>query len=90
MRYKVEFHPKVDNDFARIPPDDVRRILKAIRAKLVADPFKAGTQLHGLLKGLSKLRVEDYRIVYTIRDDIVFVLVVAQRGIVYELAGRRK
>ncbi len=90
MPYKVEFHPKDDKDFARIPPDHVRRILKAIRAKLITDPIKAGTPLHGQLKGLFKLRVGDFRIVYTIKDNIVFVLIVAQRGTVYELAGRRK
>ena len=90
MPYRVEFHPKVDKDFARIQPGDVRRILAAIREKLVADPFTAGTPLHGQLSGFYKLRIGDYRIIYAVKDDIVFVLVVAQRGMVYELAGRRK
>lgn len=50
---------------------------------------------HGCLwrvpvSGFYKLRVGDYRIIYAVKDDIVFVLVVAQRGTVYELAGRRK
>ncbi len=90
MPYKVEFHPKVDKDFARIPTEDVRRILKAIRDKLVSDPVNAGTPLHGQLKGLSKLRIGDYRIIYGVKGEIVFILVAAQRGMVYDLAGRRK
>ncbi|RKZ29604.1 type II toxin-antitoxin system mRNA interferase toxin, RelE/StbE family [bacterium] len=64
MPYRVEFHPKVDKDFARIQPGDVRRTLAAIKEKLIADPLSTGTPLHGQLSGLYKMRVGDYRIIY--------------------------
>ena len=88
MPYKVEFHPKVEKDFDCVPVGDVKRILAAIRDKLTDTP-KTGTALRGELRGFYKLRVGEYRVVYAVKGDVVFVLVVAQRGKVYKLAKRR-
>ena len=54
------------NDLERIELHHQRRILKAIRERLGADPEKHGRPLRGELKGLWKLRVGEYRVIYEI------------------------
>ena len=89
MTYNLRFHPGVDKDLKRIPPSDIKHIIQAIKDKLYEKPVEYGSQLHGKLKNLYKLRVSDYRIIYSVQGDIVFILVIAQRGKVYEIIEGR-
>jgi len=50
------------------------RIVTAID-RLAENPF-LGNALKGELRGLRRLRVGDYRVVYELRDDMLVVLVV--------------
>ncbi len=89
MVYEIEFHSQVDKDLDFIPKSDAKRIISVIRERLAGNPHKFGVPLKGKLHDLLKIRIGSYRIVYTIKENIVFVLVIAQRGKVYELARRR-
>ncbi len=68
---------------ARIPKRDRLRIVEAIDA--LAEHPLAGSSLKGGLRGLRRVRVGDYRVVYEVLDDALVVLVprVAQRGTAY-------
>ncbi|MDP2167746.1 MAG: type II toxin-antitoxin system RelE/ParE family toxin [Thermodesulfovibrionales bacterium] len=64
-------------DFKRIDASDQRKIIIAIRKKLVLEPEKFGSPLKCPLKGYWKLRVGEYRVVYEIEKDRVLVYVIA-------------
>jgi len=65
-----------EKDFKKIQPNDQRRIIKAIRQKLTSNPKEFGRLLHGGLKGFWKLRVGEYRVVYSIEDERILVHVI--------------
>ncbi len=63
--YEVEFTSEAESDLARLSKTIAQRILKKIR--WLAENFEVVTpeSLTGKLKGLYKLRVGDYRVLYT-------------------------
>ncbi len=63
-------------DFRKIDKPDRQKIIKAIRKKLTRDPEGFGAPLRGGLKGLWKLRVGQYRVVYEIKKQKIVVYVV--------------
>ena len=74
MSYRIELRPAAVKALRRIDPQDRPRIQGAI-ALLGEDPRPpAAKALHGR-DGL-RVRVGNYRIIYTIRDDILLIVVV--------------
>ncbi len=66
------------------------RIRRAIEERLMTAPHQYGLPLRKTLKGYWKLRVGDYRVVYSIRDGReVIVLIICHRREVYEKAAMR-
>ena len=63
-------------DFKKIEKSDQQKIIRAIRKKLTIEPENFGQPLKGALKGLWKLRVGHYRIIYEIKKDKVVVYVI--------------
>ena len=61
---------------------ELRRVTKPDRARIVAaidrlaETPHLGAALKGDLRGLRRIRVGDYRVVYEVRDDELVVLVV--------------
>ncbi|WP_309130784.1 type II toxin-antitoxin system RelE/ParE family toxin [Brevibacterium sp.] len=75
MSYEIELRPAAVRALKRIDHKDQTRIRGAI-ALLATDPRPPGATM---LKGRSglRIRVGDYRIIYTIEDDRLLVVVVA-------------
>ena len=74
--WKIVYKKSVRKDLKKISPD-VRYILRrAIEEKLMIDPLRFGIPLRRTLKGLMKLRVGDYRIIYTIQKKTIVVSIV--------------
>lgn len=73
-RYNIEFKPSVWKDLDNVPKADRRRILQRIRV-LSDDPRPIGCQK---LAGSEQYRVRQgvYRIIYSIEDDHLIVVVV--------------
>ncbi|MEO8638249.1 MAG: type II toxin-antitoxin system RelE/ParE family toxin [Candidatus Taylorbacteria bacterium] len=66
------------------------RVKRAIEEKLTFDPLHYGTPLHATLKQLWKIRVGDWRILFTIIEKReVFIVLIAHRKDVYKLAEKR-
>ncbi|WP_224963368.1 type II toxin-antitoxin system RelE family toxin [Geomonas subterranea] len=79
MRWKIEFAPGAVRELDRLDPQVARRILRFLgeRIAVLKDPRSVGEALVGSKLGeFWKYRQGDYRIVTSIRDDVVTVLVV--------------
>jgi mRNA interferase RelE/StbE len=82
--YTVQFRRPPEKLLRRLPKDLVERISQAIDDLAVTPRPPGMTQLVGY-DYLYRIRVGDWRIIYTIEDDqlIVLVIDVAHRGNVY-------
>ena len=86
MNWKVTYKKSVQKDLKKISKDIQYIIKRAIEEKLMVDPLKYGLPLRRSLKGYMKLRVGDFRIIYSISKNTVTVHVVkiGHRRDVYE------
>ncbi len=86
MTWKVSYKKSVQKDLKKISKDIQYIIKRAIEEKLMTEPLKFGVPLRRNLKGLMKLRVGDYRIIYSINAQIVtiYVIKIGHRKDVYE------
>ena len=74
--YCVDFAPRIEDQLKKIPKHIRDLILERIE-KLGSDPRPNGVEpLHGSDKGLYRVRQGDYRIVYSIQDQKLLVLIV--------------
>ena len=90
MVFRIRYHPKVkSHDVPRLGVTVQQRIKRAIETRLMVEPHKYGMPLRRTLKGYWKLRVGDYRVVFTVEDEDVLVLVICHRKDVYEKVGGR-
>jgi len=65
------------------------RIKNAIERRLMVDPIKYGDPLRKTLKGYRKVRVGDYRIVYKIEVEYIYILGIRHRKEIYKKAELR-
>ena len=74
-KYRIELKKSVQKDFESIPRKDLQRIIGAIAA-LADDPRPPQSKK---LSGLEqyRLRQGNYRILYSVSDDVLVVFVVA-------------
>ena len=84
--YKIEYSESVKADLSSISKANKEHIRKAIEKKLATNPIEFGKPLQYSLKGLRRLRVGDYRIIFKIEEDdkIDFVVKIGHRREVYE------
>lgn len=82
--YRIELRPAAARGLRKLEPQVRRRIQGAI-ALLAADPRPPGARALQGRPGL-RVRVGDYRIIYTVEDDVLLVVVVrlGHRRDVYE------
>ena len=74
--YTIEFDRRVKKDFKSIPAKDIERIKFAIQ-NLGNNPRPDGcTKLKGDKRDYYRIRVRNYRVIYSIEDEILLVLVV--------------
>ena len=79
MNWSIELTPKADRQLNRLDQQIVRRINRFIfqRIALLEDPRSIGEALKGTEFGeLWKYRVGDYRIIASIEDKLVRLLIV--------------
>ena len=78
MNYKLIIDDKVIKDLKKIDHVWQKRIVKKMKTILVSDPY-SGKRLVGNLSPFWRMRVGDYRIIYTIEEEVVTVEVVKVR-----------
>jgi mRNA interferase RelE/StbE len=84
-RYRVEVTPASRRSLRRLDRQAQRRVQAAIEL-LATDPRPPGAKALQGRRGYIRVRTGDYRIVYTVRDEVLLVLVVAlgHRREIYE------
>lgn len=84
MGLKVFYHPKVlSEDIPSLSKAVRLRIKKVIDSKLLTHPETFGEPLRGSLVPLWKLRMGDYRIVFDVVGDRVYVHAIGHRKHIY-------
>jgi mRNA interferase RelE/StbE len=83
-RFRVEYDPKAVKELRKLDRPMTRRIVRAVD-ELGAEPRPAGCRALAGYPGLWRIRVGDYRVVYTIKDAelVVLALRVAHRSTAY-------
>lgn len=84
--YVIQYVETVQEDLLSISKANKEQIRKAIEKKLATNPIEFGKPLQYSLKGLRRLRVGDYRIIFQIEEEKKTVLIVkiGHRKEVYE------
>lgn len=83
--YTIEYLSIViSKDIPALPRAEAIRIKRAIEERLMVDSIGFGKPLRYSLKGLRRLRVGDYRIVYCIKDKKVIISAIKHRKEIYE------
>lgn len=83
MPYEICYLPDCWEDVESIPRDDLKRIKNAVEKRLVLAPDKLGRPLRGDLKGRWRMRMGDYRIIYSIGTNKVLILLIGNRRDIY-------
>lgn len=76
MKYEIEISESAEKSLEKIPKKDRLKIIEKIDA-LELDPMPLGSlKLKGSKEALYRIRLGDYRVVYSIKKEILVVLVV--------------
>lgn len=91
ITFTILYHPKVvEDDIPVLSITWKESIRSAIEKKLTVAPADFGKPLRQSLRGYRKLRIGDYRIVFRIERNIVYILAILHRSVVYKNATRRQ
>lgn len=85
--FKIFYAPDVVKEqISSLSAGVARKIKKAIEKKLAIEPVAYGKPLQRSLKGLRRLRVKDYRVIYKSdhEEGLVVILMIGHRKDVYE------
>lgn len=89
--FVVLYHPKVvTDDIPKLDRTVRRRIRAAIEAKLVQHPEDHAKPLAYTTERLWSLRVGDWRVVFALREQEVWILKIGHRREVYEGLSQRR
>lgn len=90
IKYYCTYYPQVlKRDVPRLDSLINFRIKQSIIEKLETNPLIFGFPLHGVLKPHWKLRVGDYRVVYTVIKNEVRIIAIGHRREVYQMLENR-
>jgi mRNA interferase RelE/StbE len=90
LPFELRYHPDVkDIDLPKLDERIKNRIRNAIARRLTIAPHQYGKPLKRTLKGYWKLRVGDYRIVFKVVKNEVWILGIIHRKKVYEESEKR-
>lgn len=90
MLYEVRYHPEVKAlDTPLLNATLKKRIRKAIEERLMTAPHQYGEPLRKSLKGYWKLRIGDYKVVFKVVKNEVWVLRIINRKDVYKMILKR-
>jgi len=78
----IEYKSSVAHDLKNLDKADAKRVIKELDKALSSDP-DCGEALTGQFKGLFKLRIGEYRVVYSKKQVGVLVLRIRNRSKAY-------
>jgi len=80
MKFKIEFDPGARRELEKLDPQIARRILKFLKERVIDldGPRMVGAALSGSRLGeLWKYRIGDYRVIASIEDKVLTILVLS-------------
>ena len=85
MSYTIMWHEDALKDLKKVDRNQASVIIDKTEKHLILDPHKFGKPLTGHLRGFFRYRIGKYRIIYTIKEDelIILVLKIGKRDKVY-------
>jgi len=86
MAYIIRYSDKVVSEhIPALPKTAGEQIRHAIETRLTVDPVGIGKPLRYTLKGYRRLRVGDWRVIYRIEGNTVFIFTIGNRKDVYDV-----
>ena len=74
MAYEIHFDRKVTRrDIPSVPSASIDQVMRAIHERLTVDPIGFGKPLVGEFKGLYRLRIGDWRVIYKVEGRNVVI-----------------
>jgi mRNA interferase RelE/StbE len=90
LNFEIFYHTKVvKEDIINLPPIWRDKIRSMVEEKLTIAPDFYGKPLRRSLKGYRKLRVGDYRVVFRINGNKIYILAIMHRSVVYKKITKR-
>jgi mRNA interferase RelE/StbE len=90
VRFTILYHPKVvRDDIPALSLSWKERIKDTIEKKISTSPENYGKPLRQSLRGYRKLRVGEYRVIFRIDKEIIYILAIMDRSIVYKDSSKR-
>jgi mRNA interferase RelE/StbE len=83
LAYNIKYKKSIERDLSRIDKKEARRILDKLEKDL-SERAESYPALKGEFAGLRKMRVGNYRIVFTISDNDIVVLRIGHRREIYK------
>ena len=88
--YEIIYQAEVVSvDIEKLGAKEASDIQRAINKKLVVHPEIFGVPLREDLKGLRKLRVGNFRVIFSLQGEKVLVFVIGHRSKVYKILKNR-
>ena len=86
MAFRVLWHEKALDDLKSLDRQTARKIIDRVKNHLSQSPENLGKPLQGVLKGLYRYRLGDYRIIYTIDrgENLTSILHIGHRKNIYK------
>jgi len=86
MNYQILWHKDAVQDLKKIDRKIALSIISKVEKYLARDPIKLGMPLKGNFKGFFRYRIGKFRVIYTIRENhlLILVLKVGKRVEVYD------
>ncbi len=85
MVYRVLWHEKALDDLKTLDRQTAQKIIGRIKEHLAQSPENFGKSLKGVLKGLYRYRMGDFRIIYSLdkADHLISILRIGSRKDIY-------
>jgi len=86
LAFNIKYKKSIERDISRLDKKEARRILGKIEKDL-SERAESYPVLKGEFAGLRKMRVGDYRVIFTIIDNDILVLRIGHRREIYKKSG---
>jgi mRNA interferase RelE/StbE len=83
LAFNIQYKKSVERDLSRLDKKEARRILDKIEKDLSVHA-ESYPVLKGEFAGLRKMRVGDYRVIFTILDKDILILRIGHRREIYK------
>jgi mRNA interferase RelE/StbE len=90
MKFTILYHPLVvHEDIPKLSIEWKTKIQQTIENRLTTYPEIYGKPLRRSLKGYRKLRVSDFRVIFLLEKNLVKILAIQHRSVIYEKINKR-